>query len=949
MPDSQSRRVVKLLVEEIGFARPYIRDVFISGESFVSRCVQQSLSEELGREVTAFEAIEVFSHSLVMVRSLAALHPDEFEACYSWYSNLATKWEGWAMELGGSDPLEVSCLYELQASARSTRASPRPHQDSAIAGRETLPLTRLYEHVLRREQPDRRKRAGVFYTPQPIVRHMLRQIDAQLREEFSLPLGLADEATWGQVRRQAPSLALPRGASDCDPFVKLFDPAVGTGTFLLEAIDFIHDLLVKFWRGAGAGDGEIADRWNDYVPRHLLPRLWGLELLPVPCFLARLHVALKLAQTGYRFDSPARIEIHLGNTLAGPSPPLAKTVTRSVSKGWIEPAYDLPFTVVLGNPPFSYLSENQSSWITSLVRGDNGHAGYFHVNGQKLAEKKTWLHDDYVKFLRYAQWRIESTGCGIIALVTNHGYLTNATFRILRQRLIESFPRISVLDLHGNRKAREVAPDGARDENVFGLDQGIAVGFFRRGLNAAEPRFEHAELWGSRQDKFHALDAAQITNLPRVPAPADFLFTPAGPVVHSEYAAAPPLTDLLPLHATAPVTARDHFVVAFTRGELRERIEAFRDLSIPDDEIRRRYFTRTRSPRYERGDTRGWKLAAARRTIAALDDWQSLVQPCQYRPLDWRWIFWHPAMIDWPRGEITQHFVARHSHHDDHEGERGRGGEGGNQLAALSPPLSLSPSLALIARRQLPPSEPATYFWATAALALDGIIRSDNRGSESLFLLDQADDDSARMACYAYALFHSPTYRQRYAAALRTSFPRVPSTRDQELTNRLADLGRQLVALHTQRPPQFVGWDKPASAGAGPPECTADFGGPARLATASRWSHPTAASQRLLLTVAPRFPRYDAGRIWIRENDAIAAADEATWQFRVGAHQVARKWLADRRGRVLTEADLAWYGVILDTIAQTRAIATAIDAAIDDHGGFPAAFRRERGRDGGTE
>lgn len=804
-------------------------------------------------------------------------------------------------------------------------------------------LTHLHEHLLRYEQPDRRKMSGVYYTPQPIVRHMLRQIDEHLRDEFGLPLGLADGTTWGQMRQREPLLSLPRGASDADGFVRLFDPAAGTGAFLLDAIDFIHASLTDAWRCDGLEDAAIAERWNAYVLRQLLPRLWGMELFPAPCFLARLHVALKLAQTGYQFGEPGRIEIHLGNTLAGPSP-LLMWGTRSASDLPLaervgharEPAYDIPFTVVLGNPPFSYLSENQSDWITALVRGENGHAGYMHADGQKLGEKKTWLHDDYVKFLRYSQWRIETTGCGIVALVTNHGYLTNATFRILRQQLLRVFPRISVVDLHGNRKAREAAPDGSRDENVFGLDQGIAIGFFRRPPQPMPLNFEHAELWGSRAEKFERLNVGQVENLSYAPAAPDFRFALAAAETPPEYAAAPSLADLLPLHATAPVTARDHFVVAFTRSELRRRIEQFRDLSIPDDEIRRRSFMRTRSPRYPRGDTRSWKLADARRLIAAETDWESFIHPCQYRPLDWRWIFWHPAMIDWPRQEVTRPLIARPS--TETRQERGRGGVGEREIYDFSPlplPSSPPPTLALIARRQLPPSEPCTYFWATSALTLDGIIRNDNRGSESLFVVAEA---SRPLAEYAYALLHSLTFRQRYAAALRTHFPRVLQARDPALTTALADLGRQLMALHTQRPQEFaVGWDKrlASASRAGPPESGFDPGGPPHARAG--WSHSTT-TQRLLLAVAPRFPQFADGRVWIRDDYPIADVEPEVWQFRVGAHQVARKWLADRRGRPLTEADLAWYAGILDTIRMTRGLTSAVEKEIEAYGGFPHAF-----------
>ena len=900
---SLSRGLVRRLAGELSSLRgELLSELNVDSTSALSKG-WRSLSASLDREVPPAEAADSIAQTIVCAGVLLRSSETALAACREWFLEQAAPWEQFLLE---------------EASAASSPAA------VDADGASWHSLIHLYEQLLRHDQPDRRKRAGVFYTPQPIVRYMLRQIDTQLREEFGLPLGLADGTSWGQMRHRNPSLDVPRGADDADPFVRLFDPAVGTGAFLLDAIDFIHARLTETWKRDGIDDAAIDDRWNQYVPRQLLPRLWGMELLPAPCFFARLHVALKLAQTGYRFGEPARIEIHLGNTLAGPSPPLfvgRDSVACHARRG--AAAYDFPFTVVLGNPPFSYLSVNQSDWITSLIRGEDGHSGYLQADGQKLGEKKTWLHDDYVKFVRYAQWRIETTGCGIAALVTNHGYLTNATFRIMRQQLLKAFPRISILDLHGNRKAREVPPDGCHDKNVFGLDQGIAIGFFRRPLTKTTPRVEHAELWGSRTTKFERLSVGQVFNLSYVPAAPDFRFVPSVGGTPPEYSAAPSLADLLPLHASAPVTARDHFVVAFSRQELRQRIENFKDSSIPDEEIRRLYFARTRSPRYTSGDTRSWKLADARRVIAAEPNWESYIQRCQYRPLDWRWIFWHPAMIDWPRADVTQHFrsgpTQAASQVTECEGVRLCGNRAAH-LSILSHPHTLAPShpVALIARRQIPPSEPCTYFWVTSALTLDGIIRNDNRGSESLFPCGVSSPacrndnlvppltDSSHLACYAYALWHSPTYRLRYAAVLRSDFPRVLMPKEEGLAAALARIGRQLIAVHTQRP---VGNE-----------------------FASR------TSQRLLVAVAPRFPQFVDGRIWIRDDYSIAAADEAIWQFCVGAHQVARKWLADRRGRPLTEADLAWYGVILDAISQTRQLMVEVDAAIVAHGGFPQAF-----------
>ena len=233
------------------------------------------------------------------------------------------------------------------------------------------------------------------------------------------------------------------------------------------------------------------DRWNEFIP-DLLPRLTGIELLPAAAFLAKLNIAFKLAETGYDFHQPGSISIYIGDAL-----------DLAVQSAIRNPQSAIP--VLLGNPPFSSLTTNTNPWIARLVRGDDEVRGYVQAGEQRLGERKTWLHDDYVKFIRLAQWHVEQAGRGIVGFVTNHGYLDNATFRLLRQELLRVFPYIQIVDLHGNRKNGEVPPDGSRDENVFGLDQGVAIGIFSRSGGDGAPRVEYAELWGTREEKLASL------------------------------------------------------------------------------------------------------------------------------------------------------------------------------------------------------------------------------------------------------------------------------------------------------------------------------------------------------------------------------------------------------------------------------------------------------------
>ncbi len=786
---------------------------------------RECLAAELVRKIGAGEAADLLAQAAICAAPLLKNAP---ATALDWLAPSFNDWQRYALELARS---ATSAQYEGDAS-------------------------HAYEQFLHAYSPQSRKRHGVFFTPEPIARYIVRNIDQLLVNDFDFPNGLAAQSA-----------------------IQVLDPACGTGVFLLAVIDHLHRRL--------------GHRWNDFVP-DLLPRLVGIELLPVPALLAKINIALKLAETGYDFHEPGIIRIEIGDALSpNPKSEIRKSKSATV--------------VVLGNPPFSSLSTNTNPWIARLVRGDEEVRGYMRAGDQRLGERKTWLHDDYVKFLRLAQWYVEQAGQGIVGFVTNHGYLDNATFRLMRQELLRTFPRIRLVDLHGSRKSGELAPDGSPDENVFGLDQGVAIGLFCRPPASQSPdqwsgcsagdcstHVEYSDLWGSRDAKLAALasggreppetsdvESQPISFRPLSPEPPHWRLVPTTGPDHPEYARAWSLPDAMPVSTTAPVTARDHFVVAFTAEELHQRIAEFRDLSIPDEVIRERYFTRTRSSRYPRGDTRSWKLGAARIAVATDADWQAKIVRCLYRPFDWRYVFWHPAMIDWPRTEVTKHFVQG-------TGDRGQGtGNGAPSPQPLAP-------LCLIARRQQLPAQPCTFFWIADCLALDGVIRSDNRGSESLFPLWLAGADGSPAAnfaaafveqvaaslgeqpaaldllAYVYALFHSPNYRERYQGQLRSDFPRVLLPRTGELFGQMAGLGRRLIELHLLRGCQL--------------------------------SHH--------------------------------AGDASIENFRVGGYVVLKKWLQPKhRSRRDPQ-----YQQIAVGIGHTQVLMAAIDAAIARHGGFPAAF-----------
>ena len=329
------------------------------------------------------------------------------------------------------------------------------------------PFVHFYEDFLAAYNPKKRKSRGVWYTPEPVVDFIVRAVDEVLKTEFGLADGLADTSKvtldW-DTGQNDPKTGNLRTIRKEVHRVQILDPATGTGTFLYEVVKQIYRNLE---------DIGMANQWDSYVRDNLLNRLFGFELLMAPYAIAHLKLGLELQELGYKFQGKQRLGIYLTNTLDEALKKSEILFGQFVAQEANEASAvkrDTPVMVVLGNPPYSYESSNNSEWISGLVRD------YYQVDGMPLGERNPkGLQDDYVKFIRFGQWRIDRTGSGILAFITNHGYLDNPTFRGMRQSLEKTFDEIYLMDLHGNSKKKEVAPDGSPDKNVFDIQQGVAV------------------------------------------------------------------------------------------------------------------------------------------------------------------------------------------------------------------------------------------------------------------------------------------------------------------------------------------------------------------------------------------------------------------------------------------------------------------------------------------
>ena len=794
------------------------------------------------------------------------------------------------------------------------------------------PVIHFYELFLKEYDAKKRMQRGVFYTPRPVVSYIVRSVDELLRTEFGLADGLADTTTWGEMAKRHKDLKIPEGVSPDQDFVQILDPATGTGTFLVEVIDLIRRSLGAKWKAQAHDEPKIDALWNEYVPRHLLTRLYGYELLMTPYAIAHLKIGLKLYETGYRFGSHERARVYLTNALEAAQdfsgrfefaiPALAHeaTAVNSVKDNW-------RFTVVLGNPPYAGHSlNNQVTWLVDKVYDYK--RGYSDL--QKPGQAK-WLQDDYVKFLRFAEWQVELTGRGIVGFITNHAWLDNATFKGMRRHFLDHFDRLSVLDLHGNANKKEVAPDGTADENVFEIKQGVAVSLLRHTTtgSTSEPVVERADLFGGQVSKYETLVALSSSGLPSIklkPLPPDLLFTSLDEDRKREYDAYLPIPTIMGQNgdpAPGIVTTHDEFAISFSRKEQIEKVEAF--LATRTEAEARSLFTLCSQDQ--------WVYSDAKRALRT-EDWRKELVRVLYRPFDTRWTIYSRYVAVHRRERVSQHLVGGQNiglittrqTKDEFAGlvcDTICGHKAGSRFDIgyvfplwLEPPwsgsgrlpnlsrtaigrLSNSSGLAVADRPQRPAKHGTTTHW-------DG--RGDLRSSVGP--RDVFD--------FIYSILHSGAYRNRYGEFLKSDFARIPLTPNRALLRDLVDTGTQLVALHLldskalenprtrlsgrQREVSNVGW-------------TAENGGTA-------WIDGKG--------TAKGFQRGTSG---------FAPVPEGVWNFHIGGYQVCQKWLKDRKGRTLSDEEITHYNRVVVALAETIRLMREIDEVIEEHGGWPGAFQ----------
>ncbi len=813
--------------------------------------------------------------------------------------------------------------------------SPDTHMDDILRDfgnrtRQEDPVIHFYEYFLTEYDKDKKVKRGVFYTPQPIVSFIVRSVHEILQQEFGLEDGLADTTTWGEMVKRHKDLVIPKGVPANQTFVQILDPATGTGTFLVEVIDIIYKMMTEKWKREKRLELEFNNLWNEYVPKHLLPRLHGYELLMAPYAIAHLKIGLKLFETGYRFRSDERARIFLTNALE-PASSLADVKAAGLFEALGHEAQAVNevklkqrFTAVIGNPPYSKSSANRSHETERLVEKYKA-----LVSDERNVQP---LSDDYVKFIALSEKLLQSSDIGLLGMITNRGYIPGIIHRGMRACIVDSFSSVSILDCHGDTNIGETPPRGEANENVFDIQQGVAICCLVRGPNLLQKHAAHGDLWGTRTEKFSFLTqrtmAAATRKLPIAPNPPRYSFTPICSMLRREYESQLKMTQIF---GTGNVKAdqgqrygngiksnRDALLIGFTYSEVVDRMNLLADTNYSDKEINE-MLALTDGPY--------WNTAREREKIRAVKP-NKMLRPILYRPFDCRWIWYQKNLIQIGRGGASPNLMyqmlvgpnialltSRNPQEDSFSSvfvttllSEMKTAEA--TRASYCFPLFIHPTQDLIVSETVMNFSPDFAKGLAKALQLSWSSQANGN-------LKTAGNVGPRDAFnFIYAQLHSVMYRKRYSNFLCEDFPRIFITQNIDLFRTLSEIGSELIDLHLLESPRLNNFIT-TLVGSG------DF------------------------QVKKVF--YCNETVWIDKENTNGFQDvsEDVWEFRIGGYQVCKKWLKDRQakggknprpGRVLTKEDIDHYQKIIVAISETIRIMKEIDEVIDQHGGWPGAF-----------
>lgn len=549
----------------------------------------------------------------------------------------------------------------------------------------------------------------MYATPGELVSFIVRSVHLLLQGRLGKRNGLADKG------------------------VRLLDPAAGPMNFVVEA----YRVALEHVRRTRERPPIEA-----LIRKHLLLHFHGVEILPSACATGREQVRTFFEAEGYSLGGDERVPLYRADALASPFGEAAGEDLGEDTRIARLIIGCEPLTVILGNPPWSGYRNHQGAWISSLLRGyiqrdGSWEEGYYRIKGKLLEERNTkWLQDDYVKFLRLCQWKIDQVGVGVVALVVNHTCLDAPTFRGLRHSLMRTFNEVYALDLHGNRRKGEETPAGRKDENVFpGVSQGAAVLLLVKD-GGSRLKMYRADLYGTRREKLSLLGSSDVELIEWTEVHKGTPFSCARAKADCDSRPGLPLPEIFPVYSLGVVTGNNGRTVAATREEFGREA--------PEE-----------------------------------------VLPFLVRPFDRQFIRYRRDLLARPRESVMQHLLP--------------GGNVAllvlRQSGTLGPAALVTRILAghKVLSGYFGNSVFPLYLSSEEGERLPNLSPTFWRVLSECVGATPSPED---VLGYVYAVLYHPAYREEYRRELENAFPRIPYPLTEDLFWSLSERGRELVRIH---------------------------------------------------------------------------------------------------------------------------------------------------------
>ena len=805
------------------------------------------------------------------------------------------------------------------------------------------PVLHFYETFLQKLDPVEKKSKGIYYTPQPVVSFIVRAVDDALKDHLDIKEGLSDTK-----KISLPDTKGKEAVANSNEVhrVQILDPATGTGTFLAEVIRLIHKNQYD---------------WQSYVQENLIPRLHGFEVKMASYAIAHLVLerTINEQETKEHKQTSNRLCVYLTNALENHDNP--KKAMGNMMTKWLEDEAkavekikgELPVMVVLGNPPYRRESENKSNWIIDQIKNYKKEPGGI----EKLNEGKTSLDDDYVKFIRLAEYLVEKNGRGVTGYITNRNYLISPTFRGMRWHLLKTFDHIYILDLHGDSENNKTK-SGEKDENVFDITVGVTIAIFIKEKNKPAHHqqssdqlasVQYHELRGERINKYEFLSNKSLDTIkwksiqPQEPF---YYLSDISQENNEEYQKGFSIKEIFEKNGTAISTQRDKIAYQFSKQKIKDIVKEFRYKSGD----RNQFIENLKSKYHITKESRDQKVNFAVSDIRIHGIKDHLFKPVTFLPMDTRWTYYTGKLkgfLSYPNEDEMRHLYLdknnigllfnrnsqknKDSSYDGIFVSKFIADKHVLENSTFIAPLYVYPEEEVFGNEKQAATKSGSVVKNRTANLSDTIIKVLEKKIKLPFEMeidgvtrgqaidpaDGTDGDTPTLHVYQpgryaskktlnsfcpldifdyiYGLLHSPSYRKKYGHLLRLDFSRVAYPSKKIEFWRVAKAGAEIRALHLL-------------------------------------THP-ACNQKILeiegndLTVAPIKQKSIADgkneqtiKVQIGERTYLKNIPIIAWEFNIGGYQPAMQWLKRRKNITLTNADLNHYNKMLVALSETHRV-----------------------------